>query len=268
MNLDSQKIKEIGYSLIDFQEENIDNFLKFIDHFPESGVTPKGMKKESSYLKTLKNCAEFYRTYKEISPNIRAVFTYLDEASISNIVDKFIKPDKIESLKLGRISFENKSRMSQERFINASKSVFELITSLKGFHAKAIEKPLKIIIQSASVQSTKATYKSELDEFWIKESAVDLTQSGYGSLPYIIAHELGHRFEKKVGTPPDFRDYESFTTPYSKSDSMAGSEAFAELFAISHFKSDYPQYSDKVEKFERQIQRAFMMDNDNSLSAG
>jgi hypothetical protein len=61
------------------------------------------------------------------------------------------------------------------------------------------------------------------------------TRGTYGAFDYIIIHELGHRYERKRGLPVDFDQAEWWTTKYSQTEGMGGSESFAELFALSNF---------------------------------
>ncbi len=85
--------------------------------------------------------------------------------------------------------------------------------------------------------TVKGKYKSADDLLLVRTTPAVLKRAdGYASLDYILIHELGHRYEHKVrGLPVDFDKPAWWTTRYSRADSMAGSESFAELFAIGHF---------------------------------
>lgn len=247
-----EEIKKIGYKLINFQDENIDDLISFLEYFPKSGRAPKGKKKEKESIDFLHRMADMYRDYGVVSHNIHATFSYYNtKEAIDDLVDSFTKNKKTEKIVKGRITFKNESAMSEKRFIQNANEIFELLKSLKGFHRAAIEKPIIVQFKKASDMKSKAHYNSLEDEIWIKESAKLDQNERYGHLQYIIIHELGHRVERTHRLPAGFSDYQNYTTDYSKADSLAGSEAFAELFALSHWKEKYPQYQKKIEKFER-----------------
>lgn len=72
----------------------------------------------------------------------------------------------------------------------------------------------------------------------------------YGSLVYVILHELAHRYLQKVNKQSwNIDSSEWSTTKYSKTDSMTGEEKFAELFAMSHWKSKYSEHEIKINNF-------------------
>ena len=72
----------------------------------------------------------------------------------------------------------------------------------------------------------------------------------YGSLDYILIHELGHRYEEKFGSDPMFNRW--YTTRYSYNDG----EAFAELFALGHFgitKVRSDDFGERLKNFENKM---------------
>lgn len=263
--LNNTELKKLGYSLANFQEEQMFDFVKFISHFSRSGKAPKGMKKDKEKVDLLHKMVEMHRNTGLISGNIAAVFSYYqDKESMDKLVDSFTVKEKIHKLKMGRITFVNESSMGNKRFDSSAKEIFATLKSLKGFHRLAIEKPLEIHFKKASQLRSKATYKSIEDEIWIKDSAKPDPEEQYGHLQYIIIHELGHRFERKNGHPEDFREYDSYTTRYSRAESMSGCEAFAELFALSHWEDKYPEYEDKISKFKKDMNEHYMK-KENSM---
>lgn len=250
INLDD--MKRVGKTFLKFQDSQIDDFIKWIDAFPVSGKSPRGMVKEFERIKSLKKYAEMYKDYKIVSSNISAAFSWLKEEDIDKMVDAFLgKGEKVEKLQLGNCTYFNNSAMAESRFKSTSEKITSFLNTLKGFHKKALIGNLEIHFKPSKDLRSKAVYKSNLDQIWIRESnAREVDTEVYASLLYIIVHELGHRFENKVRVPDMFQDRDFYTTKYSHTDSMAGSECFAEIFAISHFgESSYPQFKDKIDKF-------------------
>ena len=261
-----QEVKEIGYQLIHFKDDDIDKLIQFMEHFPRSGRAPKGMQKHKENVDFLHKMVNMYHEHGMVSPNIAAVFSHYDsKEEIDKLVNVFAPKKKVDTLVLGRITFKNRSRMSEQRFLTNGKEIFEVLRSLKGFHRLAIEKPIEIIFKKASDMKSKAVYKSIEDEIWVKEGAKLDPEERYGHLQHIIMHELGHRAEKFYGHPETFIEYQSYTTDYSKKESFGGSEAYAELFALSHWKDKYPQYEEQISKFIGQMNRQ-VLEMNNRMS--
>jgi hypothetical protein len=100
---------------------------------------------------------------------------------------------------------------------------------------------------------SKAKYKTDKDELWINARKMGDTKDDYGSLVYVVLHELGHRYLRYNPQKWNYDSQEWVTTRYSMTDSMSGEEKFAELFALSHWKNKYKEYADKINKFEGMI---------------
>lgn len=264
--LNNKELKELGYELLDFDESKMTKLIQFMEHFPVSGKAPRGMKKDKEKVDHLHNMIKLHQETGLVSSNISAVFSYYQKKEdLDHLIDSFSGKDKVEKIKHGRLTFINESSMSEKRFKENAKGVFELLKGLKGFHRKAIEKPISISFKKASDMKSKATYKSESDEMWLKESLKLDPEERYGSIQYVIMHELGHRFERKFGHPENFSESNSYTTDYSKTESWSGSEPFAELFALSNWKDKYPQFEDKINRFEKGM-REHVLDKENGMS--
>lgn len=77
----------------------------------------------------------------------------------------------------------------------------------------------------------------------------------YGSVDYILIHELGHRYERKNHVPEDFDQTEWWSTRYS---TMEG-ESFAELFAMGNWPAvarasllvDQEELGKRLQRFEQ-----------------
>jgi hypothetical protein len=246
-------MKIIGKSFLKFKPEQINDFIKWIDMFPTSGKAPSGLKKDFESIKHLKQMANNYKEYGLVSGNISATFSWWKEDDIDRIVDAFFntKTERIDNFNIGNLFFINDSSMAGVRFKETAIKIAKFLQRFDGFHKKSLVGKLEIHFKSSKFLRSKAKYVSNKDQIWIKEgNSRDVDTENYASLLYIIAHELGHRFEQKSNVPSSFKDEDFYTTKYSKTDSMAGSESFAEIFAISFFgQSKYPQFSDQIEKF-------------------
>jgi hypothetical protein len=257
--LNNSELKELGYSIRDFDDSKIDAFIQFASHFPKSGKAPKGMKKEKENVEFMHRMADLYKESGLVSFNLPGFLShYQDKESMDLLIDSFTLKDKMHKLKMGRVTFVNESSMGNKRFESTSKDIFSTLKSLKGFHRKIIDTPIEIHFKKSGDLRAKAQYKGEKDQLWIKDSAKIDPEERYGYLQYIIIHELGHRFEGKHGHPDGFNEYSSYTTKYSRVDNMSGNEAFAELFALSHWDNKYPEYADKINKFKKDMNEHFM----------
>lgn len=249
--MNKSDIKIQGQNLLPWNGSKIDNLIEFLSHFPNSGRCPKNQKRNSEIIKCLKRQIETYAQFGCISDTIGNCLSYYDNISIVELVEAFIKDvPLIEKITFGNVTFINNSSMAETRFKRTASTVSKLLERFTDFHADALKEPLEIHFKYASQFKARAVYKSLLDEVWIKESA-KVDNELYGHLLYIIVHELGHRYEKKNGLPVGFMDNMFYTTKYSMVDSMGGSETFAELFAVSFWEEQYPEYKDQIAKFKK-----------------
>jgi hypothetical protein len=221
-----------------------DDFIKWIERFPKSGRAPKGKKKEFGQLKFLIHQAESYKKYGLLSwDNISNTLSWTSKEEFEKL---FLK-DRVEEIKIGNVTYLNTSPLAEKTFEKKSKAIAKLLKSFKGFHKKALQKSFKVVFKSSTQMRPRAKYKSQLDEIWVRHNA-KVDNELYGHLLYIIVHELGHRYEKFHGLPNGWRD--TYTTDYSRKQAFAASEAFAELFAISHWPNQYKQYEEQIKWFK------------------
>jgi len=251
-SIDLAAIKKLGNELQPYTDDKLPTFIQWIEHFPKSGRAPNGEKKLFDGIKFLQKQLEVYREHGLMSSNIASALSWWSaEGEMDRIADVFFagkSKAKVEVIKHGNVTFHNGSSMSEARFKKTTKTIADLLKGLKGFHKKALSKPLEIHFKYTKEIRAKAVYKGLLDQVWVKESSkpIDL----YGHLLYVIIHELGHRYEFLHKRPKDFEDRDFYTTKYSRTETMAGSESFAEIFALSHWPDKYnDDYSDQIERF-------------------
>lgn len=169
-------------------------------------------------------------SWEKLKPQLADIVRYFsDEGGI-------LVPREVD---VGNITFINRAGLDQKALEKYSARLSQLFHGVRGWRAKALTGNLKIVFASAQDfnGTTKGKYKSAEDLLLVRTTpAVLKREAGYASLDYILIHELGHRYEHKVkDLPVDFDKPPWWTTRYSRADSMAGSESFAELFAIGHF---------------------------------
>lgn len=150
--------------------------------------------------------------------------------------------------------YVNRVELSGPTFDRYVDQIENLLGSLHGWRVRALDGKLTVVL--AGPRDFHGTaggrYRREEDALYVRATpAVLRRDEGYASLNYILVHELGHRYERLHGLPVDFDRPEWWTSRYSKTESLAGSEAFAELFAIGHFDLAGPWSAETVERFER-----------------
>ncbi len=228
-----------------------DKFIKWIKQFPISGKAPKGMKKEFEKIKFLHKQADFIQQFpdpKAAMQNVVNALSWWTPEDLAEIEAKFLKK-KVERIESGNLTFINESTMAEKRFIETSKQIEKFLKSLKGFHKKAIQKPLTVVFKPTKMFKAKAKYRESQDQIWVKQGS-KADNELYGHLLYIILHELGHRYEKFNGLPNGWKKV--YTTKYSRTPNAfnADTEPFAELFALSHWPNKYKEYEDQINWFK------------------
>jgi len=181
--------------------------------------------------------------------------------SPDQILDSFSKNEaKPDTIKGKYTTYIKRDNSSYSVFEDAIKLLEGFLGRLSGYHSKAIHN-LKIKFVKPNDIKSVAKYKQDEDTLWInlfkinkwikQDRLSSLGSDEYGSLLYVLVHELGHRYLSKVKRQSwNIDSQEWATTKYSTVDSISGEEKFAELFALSFWKSKYPEYKDKIKKFE------------------
>ncbi len=160
------------------------------------------------------------------------------------------KSKETVTLKLDGVTFRNEAGLTGAKFKKASELLVAFLNTLKKPHSTTL-KGLKIILVRKDKSTSPAMYKRDKDVVYIRPDRLLLTNEEYGSLPYVLLHELGHRYENKnkLKSKQDTADSIWNTTPYSLTDSLSGSEKFAELFAMSHWPKKYTKYKETIDLF-------------------
>jgi hypothetical protein len=159
-----------------------------------------------------------------------------------------------KELSVGGTTYVNKAGLTEPNLRKYVKRLEAILSSLKGWRAKAADGGLKIVL--ASPKDFRGTaggrYSSSEDTLYVRTTPAVLKRgAGYGSFEYILVHELGHRYDKLHGAGYDFDQPKWWTTQYSRKERFGFSESFAELFAIGHFNLRGNWSQDTVDRFER-----------------
>ncbi|MGD1523984.1 hypothetical protein [Vibrio harveyi] len=252
---DNEQLKKLGKTFLEgFTEELYSDLVVWLEQLELNGRTPRGQAKNKERLKFIKHQVDCYEQFKGISTmpidNIAATFSHLDGDEIDSIVNAFTKGAKQIEIKHGPLTVRNESSLSEKSFKETAKLLSAYLRSFKGFHSKALEGEVTIVLKKASDLNSKAKYDSEKDEILVRST---LTFPNH-ELPWAVGHELGHRYERLYGLPEGFWENAFRTTRYSYTESLSGSsEAFAEIFVLSLNPSKYPQYKDTLMQFGKLV---------------
>lgn len=192
------------------------------------------------------------KNHENIHEQIRIELSRWTKDDVDFITKKLAqKEDAPEVLKLKHATYHNKSNLGAATFKKKAQEIDKHLGTLRGFHAIPLGQNLTIWFVRKELSRTSAKYVPRKDLIYILPDR-RIAKKGYGTLPYVITHELAHRVEHKFRSkmpPVDFDKSEWWTTQYSRKDTVSGGEAFAELFALSHWKTDYPEYRDTINRF-------------------
>lgn len=238
--------------------------------------TPRGMKKEHELLRHLERVVKVtneFRNDKPTSSDLEVVDRIMNDdfnkSTIDKINDKFgIKEDKPLVVQGKFATYIKSDPSAYTKFLAGIKQLETFLSTLKGLHKKSImsTKAIKLTIDGKlehitanlviefvdkKTISSKAKYETSSDKILINLQSMGNTTDGYGSLVYVVLHELGHRYLKYHKQSFNYDGVEWITTKYSRVDTFTGEEKFAELFAISHWKNKYSEYKETIDKFEK-----------------
>ncbi len=239
----------------------------FRKHFRvDSAKTPKGQKRLKEEAQAFLNALEqFGSPGGWTSP---AALIHLDDGpwgrtlskELDALVESFTgegdaakgKKEQVVELKLAHATYVNRAATSEVNFRKYAQKVDDVYGRIKGWRKKALRGSLTVVFQGAGQMDKQGKYISSKDEMWVKATPAVMKrgEGSYGSPDYILVHELGHRYEHFNRLPTDFDRPEWITTRYSRTESLAGSEPFAELFALGHYgiKGDWdPAVVDRFE---------------------
>ena len=167
------------------------------------------------------------------------------------------KEPPIREYKGQHATYLNERGLANKTFMKYVKALDGLFGSLRGWRKKALGGNLTVVLAGPDQFRGRSAgrYQREGDRMLVRATPNILKRTGgtYGAADYILIHELGHRYENRQKPHTDFDSMTWWTTPYSRTESFAGSEGFAELFALGHFgitRHGSLDFADVVQRFE------------------
>lgn len=153
-----------------------------------------------------------------------------------------------KELQIGQVTYMNLVGFDEKALAKLAQALEAVFDKVQGWRRKALS-GLKVALAGPKYfhDTAGGKYKADEDTLYVRATPAVLkrTRGTYGAFDYILIHELGHRYDHKVGAKVDFDRQEWQTTPYSRNDG----ETFAELFALSNFgiKGTWGNTLDKFE---------------------
>ena len=184
---------------------------------------------------------------RDLKPKMDELIQYFTDEGGSKLLSEY---------KIGSNTYLNQVGMAKDSLVKYATRLDSLFETLTGWRKKALSGGL--IVSLAPPKYFRGTssgkYRASEDTLYVRAVPKILQRSGgsYGSVDYILIHELGHRYERFHPLKVNFDTPEWWTSKYSMTESMSGSsESFAELFAIGHFGITGPWDQRKVASFEK-----------------
>lgn len=237
------------------QAEDVGTWLASNFRF-QSPKTPRGqkdLKEKTEKLRWWLVAGSMYPPDSQ-AQNVRSAWEDV-EPQVGNLVRYFSDEGGVsvpKEMRAGSRVYLNLIGFPEDKLAQYVARLEQLFTSVQGWRVKALQGEMKVALAGPKdFRGTAAgVYKSAQDTMFVRATPKILSRSGgtYGALDYVLIHELGHRYEYKVGlSGNDFDKSQWWTTPYSRKDG----EAFAELFALGHFKSVPGTWDSSIqERFE------------------
>ena len=245
-------------SFKDFINENndfkdVDNFIIWIEKLNVPKRKPRNIKKvEHDVILGLIDMIEKYKSIMfkdEQEFNKKLIAMRMKNIRISKEeLEKVYNGGDSNLIKKDIGTYIKYDTSAYDKFLVNIEKVEKFLKTLKGYHKKSL-KNVKVKFVTSNEIKSSASYKTNEDTLYINNSKMGNTKDGYGSLVYVILHELGHRYLKQNNQNFNIDSPEWTTTKYSMTDSWSGEERFAELFALSHWKNKYKEYSNQINKF-------------------
>lgn len=251
-------VQLLNETTIKQQYKNVDDIVKWVDTLQITKRKPQSISKvEHSAILNLLNKVNDYKhskfpkekTFYGIIVLNSVEFLRLDIKEYENVYTDQKKPTTIKNKFATYTKYDTSA---YDEFLKNVNTIEKFLGTLNGYHKKILN-GLKIKFVSADEIRAKATYRTSEDTLYINAKKMGKTEDGYGSLVYVVLHELGHRYLKFNPQNWDHNREEFVTTRYSGTDSFTGEEKFAELFALSNWPNKYKEYKEKIDTFKKLI---------------
>lgn len=180
---------------------------------------------------------------EEIKPHVNNLIKYFTDEGGRRVP---------REVKVGANTYVNAVGFYEQKLAQYTSAIEDVFAEIRDWRRDALTGGVKVVLAGPKAfRGTAAgVYKSEEDALYVRATPNILGRKTgtYGSVDYIIVHELGHRYERKIGVSgTDFDKSTWWTTPYSKKEG----ESFAELFAITNFRMVGKWDAGVLEHFEK-----------------
>lgn len=225
----------------------------------QGSKTPKGQKALKEEIKKLHWWLAYGSSQtldmEKSRPTYEAAWANV-ESHLDDLVRYFSEEGGVsipKEIKIGSNTYRNISGFNEATLRKYAERVESAFAAIKGWRRKALAGGVTVALAGPGDFNGTAAgkYKSDQDTLYVRATPKILGRSGntYGSVEYIIVHEMGHRYERKVHMPDeDFDKQHWWTSKYSRKEG----EGFAELYGISNFGYVGAHYGDPnvVKRFE------------------
>jgi hypothetical protein len=186
--------------------------------------------------------ASIQNSWEQIKPRVADLVRYFTDEG-----GTIVPPQ----LALGSNIYVNKAGLDANTLAKYAKRFESVFADLQGWRQKALKGGVGVTFASPKDFNgghAAGRYKTDQDTLLVRTTPAILKRDhGYAGFEYIIVHELGHRYARYNALPVDFDRPEWQTTKYSAVDG----EAFAELFAIGHYRMKGAWDPEVLSRFER-----------------
>lgn len=255
--------KEIFDLKESWKEKDLDEVATWISKLSIPNKTPIGINKlDFTLMKEIKKLTQEFLSAKQnaIAPVIPMIKQEFGFKILGKLDMVRMTKDEIEQAFLGNddsketiikkkyATYYKQGSFAYSTFLKSIEDLELFLSELKSPHNKVLEDLEIHFVDSKDLKSI-ANYSSQYDFLRINPKKVGNTTEDYGSLPYVVLHELGHRYLNRYIQNWDYDNRKWITTKYSETDSFSGEEKFAELFALSHWPRKYPEYKNQIKMF-------------------
>ncbi len=243
---------------------DVTNFIEWFSTLSIPRIAPKTVKPFiHQIMKELVNLVNEYKIEKDKRFGDISIIEFTIKGKLNNLRMTKEEIEQLYSVESGEqtygkvlvkkhATFVKMDSVSYKTFVANCENIDDFLGTLQGFHRAPLQN-LTIRFVDGSAQKSIAKYVSGQDILQINSKKAGNTKEEYGSLRYIVLHELGHRYLNFHKQHWDHDAVEWTTTKYSETDTLTGEEKFAELFALSHWPNKYPQFKDTIQKFTKMI---------------